>query len=160
MLTARLIQLIETHSEAITRDAMAAIATDPRTRSFARLHQSEIESRVSALYHNLGKWISGPNDEAVRNEYEAWGRKRFRQGIPLSEIVYSLVLTKGHLRRYIRDHGLLEFPGDHVAAGELLPVELYAIQELNYRVGEFFDMALYYLVRGYEAEAAIHKAAA
>ena len=36
---------------------------------------------------------------------------------------------------------------------ELVPVELYSIQELNYLVGDFFDRALYHLVRGYESAA-------
>ena len=82
------------------------------------------------------------------------GRARFRDGVPVSELVYALVITKHHLRRYIRDHGLVDFVGDRIAAQELLPVELHSIQELNYQVGEFFDRALYHLARGYEAEAA------
>ena len=57
------------------------------------------------------------------------------------------------LRRYIRENGLVEFAGDRVAPDELLPLALHSIQELNYQVGEFFDRALFYLARGYEAEA-------
>jgi hypothetical protein len=56
------------------------------------------------------------------------------------------------LRRYIRDYGLVDFACDRVVPGELLPVELHSIQELNYQVGEFFDRALYHVVRGYEME--------
>jgi hypothetical protein len=37
-----------------------------------------------------------------------------------------------------------------VTPDELVPVELYGIQELNYMVGDFFDKALYYLALGYE----------
>ena len=44
----------------------------------------------------------------------------------------------------------------HVTPDELVPVELYAIQELNYLIGNFFDQALYHLVRGYEAAAVAH----
>ena len=57
------------------------------------------------------------------------------------------------LRRYIREHGLVDFAGDRIMPDELLPLELHSIQELNYQVGEFFDRALFYLARGYEAEA-------
>jgi hypothetical protein len=66
------------------------------------------------------------------------------------------MLTKKHLRKFIREHGLVEFSGDRVTPNELVPVELYAIQELNYLVGDFFDKALYHLVRGYEATAVGH----
>jgi hypothetical protein len=76
--------------------------------------------------------------------------------VPISEIVYVLLLTKQHLRRYIRDHGLVDFEGDRMMPDELLPLELHSIQELNYQVGEFFDRALYHLARGYEAEAGLH----
>jgi hypothetical protein len=114
----------------------------------------ELESRISALYRNLGNWIGDPSDDAVRAEYEEWGGRRFREGVPLSEIVYALILTKHHLRRFVRDHGLVEAAPDRVDWGEVLPVHLYGIQELNAMVGEFFDRALYYLARGYEAAAA------
>ena len=155
MLSARLIQLIETHSEALTREALQDIATNPRTPSFRIIPRAELESRTDGLYRNLGAWIGDPRDDAVRAEYEEWGRRRFRQGIPLSQIIYALILIKHHLRRYIRDHGLVEFSGDPVLPGEFLPVHLYGVQELNYTVGEFFDRALYYLARGYEAEAQV-----
>jgi hypothetical protein len=45
------------------------------------------------------------------------------------------------------------FSGDRFVSGEMVPLELYSIQELNYVVGDFFDRALYYLLRGYELEA-------
>ncbi|POA47863.1 hypothetical protein C1884_31160, partial [Pseudomonas sp. GW460-R15] len=83
--------------------------------------------------------------------YEDWGRTRFRQGIPFSEVVYALMLTKRHLRKFIKEHGLVDFSGDRIAPEEFMPMGLYAIQELNYQVGDFFDTALYHLVRGYEA---------
>jgi len=125
------------------------------------------ESGTSKQSERGGRSISGPAliterdppllfDEAVRDEYEEMGGTRFRQGVPLGELVYAIILTKRHLRRYIREHGLVDFAGDRVAPIELLPLELHSIQELNYQVGEFFDLALFHLTRGYEAEAARH----
>ena len=107
---------------------------------------------MSTLCWNLGKWIGNPDDDIVRDEYEEMGRVRFREGVPVSELVYALLLTKQHLRRYIRDYALVDFAGDRVVPDELLPVELQSVQELNYQVGEFFDRALYHLARGYELE--------
>lgn len=159
MLSARLIQLIETQSEALTREVLQDLATNPRTRSFRMVPRAELESRTGSLYRNLGRWIGDPRDDAVQAEYEDWGRKRFRQGIPLSEIVYALILMKHRLRRYIRDHGLVESSADPAVPGEFLAVHLHGLQELNYMVGEFFDRALYHLARGYEAEAQLARGA-
>jgi hypothetical protein len=153
MLASRLIQLIETHAHSLTREAVEDILTSERTRSFRQVPKEELEPRVAALYHNVAKWVGAPNEEAVRQEYEYWGRMRFHQRIPLCEILYCVIVTKKHLRRFIREHALIGFPGDHVTQGELLPVELYAVQELNYLVGDFFDQALYCLAQGYEAAA-------
>jgi hypothetical protein len=155
MVAARLIQLIETHAEGLTRETLQDLATNPKTRSFQVVPRAELELRTGDLYRNLGAWIGDPSDDAVQSEYEQWGRRRFRQGVPLSEIVYALLVVKHHLRRYIRDHGLVGASTDPVATGEFLPVHLHGVQELNHMVGEFFDRALYYLARGYEAEAQV-----
>ena len=152
MLAARLLQLIQAHAGPLTTEALRDLTTNSRTTAFRSLRPADVESRVSLLYYNLGKWIGDPNDEAVRAEYEEMGRTRFREGVPLSELVYAVIITKIHLRRYIRDNGLVEFAGDRILPDELLPLELHSIQELNYLVDDFFDRALYYLARGYEHE--------
>jgi hypothetical protein len=155
MLGARLMQFIETHAPALTADVVRDLRTNERTPSFARVAPAALENRVAALCWNLGKWIGNPDDDVVRDEYEAMGRERFREGVRVSELVYALLLTKQHLRAYIRDYGLVDFAGDRVVPDELLPIELHSIQELNYRVGKFFDRALYHLTRGYELEAGV-----
>jgi len=153
MLVNRLIQLIENHSDSLTDAVLRDALTNEMTVSFRRVPAVELRPRIAALYENLSKWIGNPNQEDIRQEYEEWGRTRFRQGIPFSEIVYVLILTKKHLRKFIREYGLVTFSGDRVTPDELVPVELYSIQELNYLVGDFFDRALYHLVRGYESPA-------
>jgi hypothetical protein len=152
MLSAKLIELIETHADGLTREALADLATNPRTPSFRLVPPHELQARIFATYHNLGTWIGDPHDDAVRAEYEGWGDRRRREGIPLSEIVYALILIKHHLRRFVRDYGLLESSGDRAVPDDLIGLKLYGIQELNYMVGEFFDRAMYYLSRGYEHE--------
>jgi hypothetical protein len=159
MLANRLIQLIENHSASLTEEVLHDVLANEKTASFRRVPREELKPRIAALYENLGKWIGNPNEHDIRKEYEYWGRTRFRQGIPFSEIIYALILTKTHLRKFIREHGLVTFPGDRLTPDELVPVELYSIQELNYLVGDFFDRALYHLVRGYESVALARLAA-
>ena len=158
MLATRLIQLIEAHAKSLTREAMHDVLTNERTKSFRQVPKEELEPRVAAIYQNLGRWIGEPKEDAVREEYWHWGRTRFRQGIPLCEIVYCVIITKKHLRRFIWEHGLVSFAGDRAMPGELVPVELYGIQELNDMVGDFFDRALYYLALGYQPAAGTNQA--
>ena len=154
MLAARLLQLIQGHAGPLTRRVVDDLTTNERTTALRRLDPADVESRVATFFFNLGQWIGDADENAVRSEYEEMGKVRFREHVPLSELVYALLISKHHLRQYIREHGLVDFAGDRVVPEELLPIELYSIQELNDRVGEFFDRALYHLARGYETEAA------
>jgi hypothetical protein len=159
MLSVQLIQLIERHAESLAREVVADLLSNEHTPAFRNLPKAELEPRILALYQHLGNCLSGCDEEAIKDEYEAWGRTRRRQGIPASEIAYALIITKQHLRRYIREHGVVP-SGERVPKAEVVPLELYSIQQLNYAVGDFFDKALYYLLRGYELQARGKKAAA
>ena len=152
MLATRLIRLIESHAESITREVVKEIFRNEHTSSYALFSKAELHSRVFALYRDLGNWIGNPKEGPIQLEYEELGRLRHRQKIPLHEIVYTLIIIKQHLRRYIRENGLVVFSGDRIVPGEMLPFELQSIQELNYLVGDFFDRALYHLTRGYDME--------
>jgi hypothetical protein len=153
MIFAKLIELIEANAERLTGDVAHALVTDQRTWSFRRVPRKELEERIFEIYRHLGDWIGEPDDARVQAEFEAWGHRRFGQGMQLSEIVCAVIILKQHLRRYIRDHGLVDAASPRADSEYVLPMHLYGLQELNARVGEFFDRALYYLALGYEAEA-------
>lgn len=143
MLATRLVQAIEAHAEEITRGVLEDLARNPRTPSYHRLPHAELHRRAYEVYRNLGRWLGEKTDATVEACYMDLGQERCAEGIPLSEVVYALILTKYHLRDYIRDRGLVESA-----------VELYQEQELHRLVGHFFDKAMYYTVRGYEREMA------
>ena len=60
-------------------------------------------------------------------------------------------MLKSHLRRYIREHGLMDAAFPRVEADYILPMHLHSLQELNGQVSDFFDEALYALALGYES---------
>jgi hypothetical protein len=153
MISAKLIELIEIHATRLATDAAQDLLSNPRTAGFRSVPQDVLERRVFQLFHHLGNWIGNPKSERVEAEFVDWGRRRFGQGIPLSEIVYAIVILKQHLRRYIRDNGLVDAAFPRIDGDYVLPMHLHSLHDLNVRVGEFFDEALYYLTRGYEAEA-------
>jgi hypothetical protein len=152
MISAKLIELIEIHATRLAADVAQDLRSNPRTAGFRSVPQDDLERRVFQLFHHLGNWIGHPKSERVEAEFVDWGRRRFGQGIPLSEIVYAIVILKQHLRRYIRDNGLVDAAFPRIDGDYVLPMHLHSLHDLNVRVGEFFDEALYYLTRGYEAE--------
>lgn len=143
MLAARLVQMIEAHAEEITRGVLEDLAQNPRTPSYSSLLREELHRRVHEVYRNLGRWLDEKAEGIIEASYASLGQERCAEGIPLSEVIYALILTKYHLRHYIRESGLVESA-----------VGLYQEQELHRLVGNFFDKAMYYTVRGHERELA------
>lgn len=153
MISAKLVEMIEIHASRLTGDVVQDLVTNERTRGFRTVRPADLERRIFEIFHHLGDWIGNPKAERVHLEFAEWGRQRFGQGIPLSEIVYAITLFKRHLRRYIRDNGLVDAAFPRVESDYILPMHLHSLQDLNAQVGEFFDEALYELACGYENEA-------
>ena len=154
MISAQLIELIHVHARRLAADVAHDLRHNPRTPAFRGVAEGDLADRAYHIFHELGNWIGDPGSEAVRSEFADWGGKRFGQGIPLSEIVYGIIVLKTHLRRYISDNGLLESAFPRVEADYVLPMHLHSLQELNEQVSTFFDEALFQLARGYERTAA------
>jgi len=153
MISAKLIELIEIHANQLTADVTRDLKTNERTKGFRAVPTEDLEQRLFQILHHLGNWIGEPKAERVRDEFTEWGARRFDQRIPLSEIVYAIVVIKHHLRQYIRDNGLVDAAFPLVDREYVLPMHLHSLQELNTTVGQFFDEALYRLTRGYETGA-------
>jgi hypothetical protein len=152
MIAAKLVELIEIHASPIARDVAQDLLTNERTRGFRAVRQQDLEQRIFQFLNHLGNWIGDPRSEKVQAEFNEWGRRRFDQGVPLNEIVYAIIVLKQHLRRYIADNGLIDAAFPRVESDYVLPFHLYSLQELNVRVGQFFDEALYHLARGFEEQ--------
>jgi len=135
--------MIEDHAEELTRGVLNDLASNRRTPAYHKLPREELHRRAYEVYRNLGRWLGQKDDTLIEASYGELGRRRYADGVPLSEVVYALTLTKGHLRNYIRSSGLVDSA-----------VELYQEQELHRLVGHFFDRAIYYAVKGYESAAA------
>ena len=150
MIGAQLIELIGIHANQLSRDIARDLATSERTRGFHAIPFEELTPRLFEIIHDLGNWVGDPSSLKVKAEFMAWGAQRFDQKIPLSEVVYAIIILKQHLRRYIAEHGLVEASFPRVEQDYVLPMHLLSLQELNATVNQFFDEAFYFLVRGYE----------
>jgi len=153
VIAAKLVELIEIHSLQLTRDITRDLVSNERTRGFRDVRPHELEQRVFQLLNHLGNWIGDPHSATVQAEFADWGRRRFDQGIPLSELISAVIVLKQHLHQYITDNGIVEASFPLVEGDYVMPLHLHSLQELNARVSQFFDQALYELARGWEEQA-------
>jgi hypothetical protein len=147
MLSDRLIRMIENHADELTRALVGDLQSNPRTASYHRLSREALHDRTYHVYKDLGLWLNSKAEGDIEASYTKLGKEREAEGIPISEVVYALTLTKYHLRDYIRAAGLVDSAMD-----------LYQALEFQRMLGQFFDKAIYYTVRAYE-RAANHKEA-
>jgi len=131
--------MIEDHADELLRGLMDDLQTNPRTPSYHSMSRDALRVRLHDLYRHLSGWLSDATEDRIESVYGELGRHRHAEGIPLSELVFALTMTKYHLRDFIRTRGLIDSA-----------VELYQEQELQRLVGRFFDRAIYQTVRGYE----------
>src|SRR5262245_37016428 len=150
---AKLVELIEVHARRLTSDVAQDLVTNKRTPGFRHVRPQDLEQRLFQILNQLGNWIGDPRSVQVQAEFADWGHHRFDQGIPLSELIYGVIIIKQHLRQYISDNGLVDAAFPRVDSDYVLPMHLHSLQELNAQVGQFFDEALYNLACGYEERA-------
>jgi hypothetical protein len=145
MLSARLVRLIETHHKQIGDRILRNIARQPDLTHLQGVPETEVRERCQVILEHLGEWLAGNAEELARKQEEI-GKRRFEQTIPLHEAVRALCIVKYHVIDFIEEQGI---PRDSLG--------LYAEEELEHRLGLFFDNLIVHLVRGYEA--AWHRAA-
>lgn len=139
MFSRTLVQMIEDHCEQITERLLRHQRQDPALVQVRKLPESELRDRAGEVLKNLGHWLSAGREGELSSRYEQLGRRRFEESIPLHEVVRSLQILKENMIEYVREQGIRQNP-----------VELYAEEELEHRVGLFFDRAVYHTVHGYE----------
>jgi hypothetical protein len=140
MLSGKLVHLIETHWDRIIARVVEAIRREPELPHLRTLLDSELRQWGDDLLRNLGHWLTVGSPDDLARRYERLGRLRFEQEIPLHESVRGLCLLRQKTMEYVEEH---------IASNS--SVELFAEEELERRLGHFFDLLLVHLVRGYEA---------
>ena len=104
-----------------------------------RLEETELLSVHQEIVRKLGRWF---DKSADKNEIGAFfvmmGKEYCAQGIPLSELTFSLNLDRKAVTEHIVENEELE--GAH---------RIFALMEALDQVGDFFFLGSYYLTKGY-----------
>ena len=139
MISQRLLRVVQQNADRLTNDLIAEIRRDPRTSAYHKLSEEDLHERALDLFHNLERWLSSHTEFAVQNRYEAFGRRRYQEKIPFSQVFFALTTAKSILLNFIRGAVVAE------SAAEL-PLEY----ELVLAICQFYDKTLYHAAVGYE----------
>jgi hypothetical protein len=101
MLAYRLVRLIETHSDGLATGLLARVQSSEFTRDYSKVPSADLQVRVYEIYRHLGEWLLGKSDFDIRKRYMEIGARRAEQQVPLSQVVWVIVLTKENLLEYL-----------------------------------------------------------
>ena len=141
----RLVRMIENHSQALSCCLFTRVQSSGATAAYKNVPPEELKKRVYEIYRHLGDWLMTKNELELELRYSVIGARRASQGIPLSQLVWAIVLTKENLWEYIKNKSFLE-----------RPVEVFGELELLQLLDQFFDRAIYYASTGYERAIGAH----
>jgi hypothetical protein len=139
MITLRLAQLVEAHSEEITRKLIRAIRRSPRTAGMQKISELELRTATIAVFQHLREWLLTKTDADIEVRYRWLGEHWASQGATLAGCCWTLILTKAYLWEFLQEQALV-----------LNGAEIYGEMELLLSLNQFFDSALCHLVEGYE----------
>jgi len=139
MLLYRLVRLIETHSRALAAGLLIRVQESGHTREYRNVPPEELKERVYEIYRHLGEWLIGKTEFDIEERYLEIGARRAQQGVPLSQLAMTIILTKENLWDFLKKESTLD-----------RPVEVFGELEMLQLLEQFFDHAIFYAALGYE----------
>jgi hypothetical protein len=139
MITTQLTQLIETDWEEIAARLIADVRRNPDLEHLSKRSDLDLREWCREILEHLGTLMSARKSEVVQRRFELVGRMKFEENVPLHEAVLRLFLLKNEIVSFIHERGL-----------PMTAIQVYAEEELEQRIGRFFDDCVYRIVRGYE----------
>ena len=91
----RLVRLIETHSQSLATCLLDRVQTSELTHCYKEnVPPDELKEKVYEIYHHLGEWLIAKDETDLQSRYLQIGARRAAQRVPLSEVIWVIVLTR------------------------------------------------------------------
>ncbi len=134
-----LVKLIESRADELTGLMVRKVRESPRMAAYHRFGDEELGERARSVYANLEKWLEEGSEGLVEEEYFQMGKLRCQERVPLSQVIWGLLLTRRNLWEFIDLQGW-----DTVS-------DLQRTLDLEILVVRFFDRAILHTASGYES---------
>jgi len=139
MISIRLVQLIERHSDELATELVAKLETSSRTSDLHKVPVGELRRRIHEILQHFSEWLLTKPGHEIEQRYFEIGERRASQGVSLSDFCWAIAMTKEHLWEFLQREGLIRGP-----------VDIYGEMELLRLLDQFFDRALCFATEGYE----------
>ena len=139
-LTRRLLNVILKNKEKIIYQWMEEMTTSSTTAEYHNYESRKLYIICDKILSQITLWLSGLYDvNQIKGFYTKLGRERKKADFKISEVLSALSLIRKHIWTFALAQDALQ-----------KNLELYMTFELQRRMTIFFDLATFYLTRGYE----------
>lgn len=119
---------------------LAEVRTNPTTPAYRQVPEEALREASAAALRQFAAALAGEDvQDGMRRFYRSLGAIRRARGVPLHQLLSSMMLFRKHIWSTARSHGVWEGPMD-----------AYRVLELDRRFVAFWDKAMYQAVRGWE----------
>lgn len=135
----KLIDLTQKNAEKIATQWAKDVKTNARTYTYHDAPEDKIILQATDFYHNFQEMFfhEAPYEQA-EELFEKYAEERYREGIPLHEAVYALILMRRHIWLYAEFQSIFTAEIEHRQAVESLS-----------RTILMFDYIMYIIARKY-----------
>ena len=139
-LTKRLLNVILKNKEQIIYSWMDEMTTSSSTVQYHSFESRKLYVICDKILSQITLWLGGLYDiNQMKSFYTKLGRERKKADFKISEVLSALSLIRKHIWTFALAQDALQ-----------KKLELYMTFELQRRMTVFFDLATFYLTRGYE----------
>jgi hypothetical protein len=142
MISGKLVHLIVSHWDNITDRVWEHANRDPEMAHTRLALGTCFRQSHRELLESLNHWLATGDVQTVARHYRHIGRQRLEKDVPLYACIKDLCVLKEELLDFVEEN---TFNKDSMM--------LYAEEELDRRVGRFFDLVMVNMIQGYEEAA-------
>jgi hypothetical protein len=137
--TAKLVDLTQKNTEAIARQWAKDVKTNAKTYSYHEAPEEKIIRQAKDFYSNFQMMFfhESPYEQA-EEIFEKYAEERYREGMPLHEALYALILMRRHMWLYAEFQSLFNVEVEHRQAVESLSRTILMFDYIMYVVTRKF----------------------
>ena len=90
MISLRLVQLIERHSDELATELVAKLENSSRTSELHKVPAEELRRRIHEILQHLSEWLITKTGHDIEQRYFEIGERRASQGVALSDFCWAI----------------------------------------------------------------------
>jgi hypothetical protein len=112
--TAKLVDLTQKNAEAIAMQWTRDVKTNEKTYTYHEASEDKIIHQAKDFYNNFQMMFLNESPyEQAEEIFEKYAEERYREGIPLHEALYALILMRRHMWLYAEFQAMFNAEVEH-----------------------------------------------